>query len=172
MFYPGAIMTIWAQELDKICELMRRDVSLEEIGEQYDVSKQRIYQVLTKYGIETPNKKRSNFLRDRGPEIYWLDRMLRNKGFSREDRLKLLDTMQVPEHCPMLGLKLNYDGTDFSGWTRQDNSPSIDRIDSSKDYTADNIQIISWRANRIKNDATPEELRKIADYLTKNNLQL
>ena len=54
-------------------------------------------------------------------------------------------------------------------------SPSIDRIDSTKGYTKDNIQIISWRANRIKNDSTPEELMQIATYmrnLTKNILQV
>jgi hypothetical protein len=44
-------------------------------------------------------------------------------------------------------------------------APSIDRIDSKKGYTKDNCQIISMRANRIKNDATIEELQTIVNYL-------
>jgi hypothetical protein len=49
----------------------------------------------------------------------------------------------------------------------RDYGPSLDRIDSSKGYELHNIQVISWRANRIKNDATPEELRMLADYMEK-----
>ena len=32
-------------------------------------------------------------------------------------------------------------------------------------YTKNNIAVISHRANSIKNDATPEELQKIADWV-------
>lgn len=168
-------MTIWVQELDNIQEMLDQDLTLEQIGKKYNVSKQRIYQVFTKYGLVTPVKVKKNFLKGKGPDSYWFDRILRGKDISRADRLKALETIELPEYCPMLGIKLNYDGYEKSGWSRTDNSPSIDRIDSTKDYTLDNIQVISWRANRIKNDATPEELRKIADYmeaLTKKNLQL
>jgi hypothetical protein len=44
-------------------------------------------------------------------------------------------------------------------------SPSIDRVDSSKGYTKDNIQVISHRANNLKNNATLEELRKLVTYV-------
>jgi hypothetical protein len=44
------------------------------------------------------------------------------------------------------------------------NSPSIDRLDSRKGYTPENIVVISHRANTIKGNATPEELRMIAKY--------
>jgi len=42
--------------------------------------------------------------------------------------------------------------------------PSIDRIDSTKPHTLDNIQIISWGANRIKNNASLEELIMIGEW--------
>lgn len=64
--------------------------------------------------------------------------------------------------CPILGIEL-----DWFAESRQENSPSFDRIDSSKGYVKGNVQIISWRANRIKNDGTAEEHRKIAEYLDK-----
>ncbi len=46
-----------------------------------------------------------------------------------------------------------------------DNSPTIDRINSSRGYEPGNIEVISWRANRMKGDATAEEHRKIADRM-------
>ena len=64
----------------------------------------------------------------------------------------------VPGECPLLGIPLII-GT---GGGLTDNSPSIDRIDSTKGYEKGNVWVISGRANRIKNDATPEELMRIA----------
>jgi hypothetical protein len=138
-------------------------LGLKEIGAKHGVSKQRIYQILTKFGVETPQRSRGNFLRGKPPKYYWLNKMLCIKGFSVEDRRRLLDTMNPPDYCPMLGIRLNYGGTGEIR-KRSDDSPSVDRIDSRKGYTSDNIHIISWRANRIKNDSTPEELVKIANY--------
>ncbi len=68
-----------------------------------------------------------------------------------------------PTHCPILGINLL-----FSEGGRTDNTPSIDRIVPEKGYTKDNIRIISWRANRIKNDATLEELEKLVKYIKRN----
>lgn len=47
------------------------------------------------------------------------------------------------------------------------NCPTLDRMDSSKGYVKGNVNWISFRANRIKYDATPEELKMILDYMTK-----
>jgi hypothetical protein len=47
----------------------------------------------------------------------------------------------------------------------QENSPSLDRLDPRKGYTKDNVWLISYRMNRIKNDATPDELELIAERL-------
>ena len=50
-------------------------------------------------------------------------------------------------------------------WSATDiGPPSIDRIDSTKPHTLDNIQIISWRANNIKMNATLEELVMIGEW--------
>lgn len=42
---------------------------------------------------------------------------------------------------------------------------SIDRIDSTKSYTKGNIQIMSWRANRLKMDASLSELETPVAFL-------
>ena len=168
-------MTFWANEVSYLQQLSHEGLSLEEIGNKYDVSKQRMYQVFTKFGISTPCIKRKNFLKDKGSKVYWLDRILRMKKVLKTDRLIILEKLNIPDYCPILNIKLNYDGVESHGWTREECSPSLDQIIPNKGYTLDNIQIISWRANRIKNNATPEELKLIADYminLTKNNLQL
>jgi len=49
----------------------------------------------------------------------------------------------------------------------KENSPSLDRIDSKKGYVPGNVMIMSWRANRIKNDGTAAEHKKIAEFLEK-----
>jgi hypothetical protein len=158
-------MTKWAEELDNLKAMVDQGISLEKIGLKYNVTKQRMHQIFTKYNLDTPFKNKKSFLKDKPPKLYWLNRMLCIKKIPKIERLALLESLSVPDTCPVLNIPLNYDGYEGKGWTRTDNSPSIDRIDSNKGYEKDNIQIISWRANRIKNDSTPEELRLLADYM-------
>lgn len=66
--------------------------------------------------------------------------------------------IHVPEFCPILGVRLVEGDTEAA--------PSIDRLDSTKGYTPDNIHIISNKANRIKNSATVEELQAIVDWMS------
>ena len=82
----------------------------------------------------------------------------RAKKNNIELNLKATDII-VPTICPILGIPL----IPFSGKFAH-NSPSIDRIDSNKGYTKDNIIVISFRANCIKNNATVEELEKIYKF--------
>lgn len=66
----------------------------------------------------------------------------------------------LPEFCPILDIKL-----EFNESIVKDNSYSIDRIDSNKGYIVGNIQIVSFKANTLKNNATIEELEKVISYL-------
>jgi hypothetical protein len=70
------------------------------------------------------------------------------------------EDIQIPELCPIFGIPLIR-----VGGARTDNTPSIDRIDPSKGYVKGNVWIISWLANRIKTNATPSQLRRIADAI-------
>jgi len=64
----------------------------------------------------------------------------------------------VPEYCPVLGIKLEFKG-------KRSHSPSVDKIIPEKGYVKGNIQVISMRANQLKNNASLEELKKIVAYV-------
>ena len=72
------------------------------------------------------------------------------------------DDIQIPSHCPILGIPLEM-GTRL----RKDGSPSLDRVDTSKGYIKGNVEVISWRANRLKSDASLSEVKAIYDYMRK-----
>ena len=67
-----------------------------------------------------------------------------------------LSDIQIPETCPLLGVPLGNKYKDPD--VHADYVPSIDRKDNSKGYTKDNIWIISFKANRMKNTASVTEL--------------
>lgn len=86
----------------------------------------------------------------------------------RQFDITIEDLLPLPTVCPVLGIELNYAGTKVRGFV--DTSPSIDRIDSSKGYIKGNVQIISWRANRVKSDASVEELEAVIKYMKGHQL--
>ena len=69
------------------------------------------------------------------------------------------DDIVIPTHCPILGIELQHN----VGGAR-DNSPSIDRIRPELGYVPGNVVVISSRANRIKNNATIDEMYKIWSF--------
>lgn len=72
------------------------------------------------------------------------------------------EDINIPERCPILNIPLKVNiGKSGSHY----DSPSLDRIDNSKGYTKDNIHVISGRANKIKADASLNELELITNYL-------
>lgn len=77
-----------------------------------------------------------------------------------------LSDIIIPEFCPILGIKLQ---KSYIKGNPLPSSPSVDKINPKKGYTKGNIAIISFRANRIKNDATEEELQKVLDYVKHQN---
>lgn len=69
------------------------------------------------------------------------------------------DSFEFPEYCPILNIKLDYS---LGKEKIQNNSPSFDRRDNSKQYVKDNVRIISHKANSMKSNATDEELVQFA----------
>lgn len=67
----------------------------------------------------------------------------------------------IPDICPVLGIPIIVGAGKF-----HPNCPNLDRVDSRKGYTWDNVLVVSCRANSIKKDATAEELQKLASFYT------
>lgn len=65
----------------------------------------------------------------------------------------------IPEKCPALGKPLSADIRRNNPWR-----PSVDRIDNDKGYIRGNVVIVSYRANKLKNNATIDELRRMAYF--------
>jgi len=81
----------------------------------------------------------------------------------------------IPTHCPILGIELKFGKVDAENLGRigprgYPNSPSIDRIDNTKGYTKENIMVVSWRANVLKSDGTPEEFYLLNKFINKGRL--
>lgn len=67
-----------------------------------------------------------------------------------------IDQIEIPDCCPILKVP-------FQRHTQH--AMSLDRIDPKKGYIPGNVQVLSRRANAMKNDASPEELLKFADWI-------
>lgn len=98
--------------------------------------------------------------------LYNAKNRAKEQGFSFD---LTLEDIVIPESCPLLDIKLE---RNTGGKSASDFSPSLDRIDSSKGYIKGNVWVISYRANKIKNNATPQELLQIASKLIKRMSEL
>lgn len=72
-----------------------------------------------------------------------------------------VEDITLPTKCPVLGIDLAFNNKS------KNNSYSLDRIDPTKGYTKDNIQIVSVKANRMKSDASFEEIEKLYLFMKK-----
>lgn len=100
---------------------------------------------------------------------YWLQnplryliRLAKKRAIKRGIEFSItVDDVSIPDVCPLLGIPIE----PFNA--KVDYRPSIDRLDSRKGYIPGNVLIISQRANRIKSDATPDEIMTIATNLVR-----
>lgn len=95
------------------------------------------------------------------PKKYLLRKAANNaQQFNREFCITEED-ITIPEVCPVLGIPIFLEQQGKA----HENSPSLDRFDSSRGYTKDNINVISWKANRLKNNGTLEDFEKIVEWM-------
>jgi hypothetical protein len=127
-----------------------------------------------KWKIDTPEKKERkkknqqayvarNKEKVNARKAEWTERnyewVLHNLAKNRSKRVGLefdleISDIVIPETCKYLGIPLT------KGWGKGIllTNASIDRIDSTRGYTKDNIQIISRQANEMKRQASIEQL--------------
>lgn len=175
----------WENEVENIKQLGASGTRMPAIAAVYGVTRQRIKQIIDKYIPEWKTsygaallhrqKKEAHFSKwgDREyTDLYNAQRLKFSRKRAHATRIGWSWTVTFgeidwPTHCPILGIEL-----DYFAETRQENSVSFDRIDPNKGYDSGNVTIMSWRANRIKNDGSAEEHRKIAEYLDKLNITI
>lgn len=82
--------------------------------------------------------------------------------------ITLDDLLPLPERCPVFDTPLDY----FKeGGGPSNSSPSIDRIVPELGYVPENVKIISFEANRLKNNADIKQLEKIVNYMKLHTLE-
>ena len=131
-----------------------------------------------KYKRDHPNKIKAAIARrdpkkmaDRAAELIQLDprpyllRTARRRAKERDREFTItVDDIVIPETCPYFPhIKLVVLNTRVPGH----DSMTLDRIDNSKGYIPGNIEVISYRANSLKKDATVAELKAIVERLEK-----
>lgn len=107
------------------------------------------------------NKSREN--RSAYEQSYWASRWeeyLWKQSKRRAQRAGLdfdieIEDVVIPKYCPYLGTEITKIFGQGVVWT----NPSIDRIDNTKGYVKGNVQILSRRANSVKQDLSLSELQ-------------
>jgi hypothetical protein len=111
---------------------------------------------------QDPTRTKSRFYRQRHPqEALWSGAKWRANKYGIPFDLEISDII-IPDVCPLIGIPL----TQNTGTVHRA-SPSVDRIIPELGYIRGNIQVISYKANTMKNDATPEQLLRFADWIYK-----
>lgn len=178
--------TLTARDME-MYERLKRGDTYADIGQPYGLTRERVRQIAKKLaskGYETHTKTQRRKAKEaaqvqlfeskygaKAAEIFAdthlrkaLTIRLRNKRNHAQAMgipfdITMSDLHPVPTVCPVLDIPIH-----FGAGRNHDNSLSIDRIDPSGGYTKGNVVLVSNRANRIKNDASPDELRRIADF--------
>lgn len=69
----------------------------------------------------------------------------------------------IPTHCPVFGIPLTRCGSSLYPDTM-----TLDRVIPQLGYIPGNVEVISFRANRLKSNATWRELQLLSDYMRKS----
>ncbi len=74
--------------------------------------------------------------------------------------------LEWPTHCPIFGIELDYNATPTGQrkHAKRDAFPTLDKRDPFLGYTPGNVFVISYKANRLKQDATIGQLRALLRY--------
>lgn len=126
--------------------------------EEFDIRTERrfkqrqesVYRAVKKYNRQHQNRR-----------LYWSAKQRAQRDdieFALEQ-----DDIVVPERCIYLNVPL----TNTYGRGRVATNATIDRVDPTKGYTKDNIQIISDLANRMKSNASVAQLVEFAKNVLK-----
>lgn len=174
-----------AEDHKLIKELALKGETLAAIAGQLSVtvSRQRIKQITQRYGINAFNIRQKKQQSEHNNKMFkrfgqqWNNDEYRKTAIYQEMQSKFrikrhnanrqgieftvtFGELEFPAVCPVLGIELDY----FAP-PRSENTVTFDRIDHTKGYVSGNVAIMSWRANRIKNNGTAQEHELIANFM-------
>lgn len=100
------------------------------------------------------------------PDEKTIGYILRNVKYSAKRRgikyTLTMDDLEIPTHCPLLGVPLEYRKFDEPANFNSNNWATVDRFDNSKGYIKGNVWIVSRLANNMKNSASLDQLESFA----------
>jgi hypothetical protein len=104
-------------------------------------------------------RQKRQYRKNHPERILWYSAKRRAKQEGIEFTINPSDVV-IPEMCPILNIPIKTGKL-------SDNSPSIDRLDSSRGYTKDNIKVISFLANTMKSSASKELIKVFCENIFK-----
>ena len=131
-------------------------------NKEHRIEYMRNYRALNREKVRATSREHNAAKRISRPEYFMLANA-RQRASDRGQPCTITEAdIVIPSHCPLLGAPLQAQLGLLGS-----NSPSLDRIDSSKGYVPGNVWVISHKANSMKRDATPSELVAFAHALIK-----
>ncbi len=142
-------MPVKNPETAHLSEKEKRKLYYEQRKEYYKAQNQ-VWRDANKQHRKEHAAKKHKERKQRNPELYlWKYAKARSKYDNMDFDLELSDIV-IPEVCPYFKVPFQMSDKQLAA--------SLDRIDSTKGYTKDNVRVISYMANRMKNNATEEQL--------------
>ena len=167
----------------KICTVCSIPLEIKEVGSSegncyisdYNNKIYKCSKCSVKYMVKQMKKRRKNKKVGDAQHLYDMRSGARDRA--KKNKIPFDLTTQdlrdiITDSCPILGIKFELNkhdkkwgkGKNKNNWQ---NSPSLDRIVPDKGYTKDNVIIVSFMANSIKNQATPDQIQKVATFYKK-----
>lgn len=103
---------------------------------------------------ESRSKYEQEYWSSRWEEYMWKQAKRRSARSGLDFDIDVSDIV-IPTHCPYLGIEI----TKIFGQGVVWSNPSLDRIDNNKGYIKGNVQVLSRRANSVKQDLSLKELQ-------------
>ena len=107
----------------------------------------------------TTEKRRENYKRNIAKELFYAAKQrakIKNISFTIT-----LEDVIIPNKCPVFGINLDH--------SDRLHAPTLDRVINELGYVKGNVQVISAKANRLKNNGTIEEFQQIINYMKNGN---
>ena len=152
-------------------EAKRRSTGVPTKREAIQLRTLKQKQALTPEILETRKRKRNLYSynwkrnRDKTDPRYKMLYAARKRAKDKHISCTItIEDIHIPTVCPFLGIPMV--NTRPRGSYRRD-VVSLDRIDNTKGYTPDKIEVISWLANSMKTNASKEELICFAKEILK-----